>query len=293
LDDCLGGLFPQDLVLIGAATGVGKTAIATQAAQAGLNKGRRVYLFALEAEVGEVGARLYFTELGLRSKDTKLDYSGWLRGEYKHLDAQHHAAIIKTLTPNLERLHVLYKKRGDFTNRNLSQQLEAIAGQAEMIVLDHIHVIDTNGGEFTNDTQTKTIRLLRDCAFSGSVPVVVCSHLRKHQTGERTIMPDIDDLHGTSNLAKLAKQVILISRDWESPWPTNTKVPTFMSIRKDRRGRGSHQIAKMHYNVNTGLYDTTYELGRAVWKDRKHQWEVLPQEQIPHWATHEERVIPF
>lgn len=294
LDDCLSGVFPGDLLLWGAATGVGKTALAVSAALAGVRAGLSpVHLFALEAEQGEVAARLYFQELGKLAKEPRLDFAGWWRGDWRDLDKRHREQINATLRPLLASLHVLYKGRGDFTVKSLSQQLEGIATQTKMVVLDHIHVVDEEGRESEVQAQKRTVRLLRDLALEYRVPVCVASHVRKQQAADRGgLLPDTSDLHGSSNISKVATQVVVFARDWESPTPERHLAPTLVRVAKDRRGRASGQVARIYYDTSQGRYESAYELGRVGWskESRKQEWGPVPIDQVPAWAVREARV---
>lgn len=288
LDDCLGGIYPRDLLLVGAATGVGKTALAVALALEAAAAGCEVYLLALEAEVGEVAARLYFNELGKLAKDSRLDYGGWWRGEWKALDRKYGDTIRAKLDPLLSKLHTMYKERGDFTPEDLTNKLEEIKAKAGMIVLDHVHVIDTDlDGE--NRTQARVVRTLRDVALDGDIPVVGVSHIRKAQVGQRRLVPDLDDLHGSSNLSKVSTGSVIFARDWEGSRDLPQLSPTFMYVPKDRRGRHSRFIARVNYDLSQGRYEKAYQLGKAEWKDRREDWRELDANQIPYWAKNEAR----
>lgn len=282
LDDCLGGIYPDDLIVVGAATGVGKTALAVSlafsAAVAGVDP---VYLFALEAEVGEVSARVAFSEIAKRT-NRPMDFAGWWRGRYPEVDSQHWEDVERVLSLPLGRVRTLYKKAGDFTVRNLQQQLEAIAHDAKLVIVDHLHVVDAEGVN-PNTVQYRTIRLLRDFTLTRGIPVVALSHLRKRQATERgLVMPDIDDLHGTSELSKVATGVVLVARDWEGEAPARYLSPTFLQVTKDRRGRASPYVARCFYNGRLGAYESGYELGRIGWVERKQTWQLT--QYPPEWS---------
>lgn len=290
LDDCIGGVYPRDLLLVGAATGVGKTELAITAAEAGAQSGRKTYLFALEAETGEVSARLYYRELGRLVRDQRMDFGGWWRGHYKHYDEKYGAQIRETLRPRLENLHTLYKKRGDFTPQTLAKQLEAIATEAGMVVLDHVHEIDQDGSR--NNAQIHTVNLLRDMALDSGIPVVAISHLRKKQAGQYgTLVPEIDELHGASELSKVATQVVMVARDWDAPRPKPHLSPTLMRVPKDRKGRSSTLVARVYYDLAEARYESAYELGRLAWENRRQVWQLLEDSKLPHWAEREARKL--
>jgi replicative DNA helicase len=288
-DDVLGGVYPRDLLLVGAATGVGKTELAVQIAQAGAKSGIPTYLFALEAEPGEVSARLYYNELGKLVRNPKLDFGGWWRGDWPHLDAEYGDMIRAKLEPELKNLNTLYKKKGDFTPQNLSQELERMSECAGLVVLDHIHVIDPVDNDDLK-AQQKTVRILRDLAIEIGIPVVAVSHIRKKNVGNQSILiPEIDDLHGSSSLPKIATQVVVLARDWNGHRPAPHLSPTFMQVPKDRRGRGSTYVARVYYDLSLGRYEKAYELGRIEYENRRPQFRLLDRQHLPHYAKNEAR----
>jgi replicative DNA helicase len=282
LDDCISGLRPGGLLLVGAGTGVGKSALAFGFALAAAVAGYRPHLFALEAEEGEVGDRLAFQELGKYEKHGR-DFRSFMDGDLKALEAKHWSKIEKALLPKLDSIATLYKKRGDFTNKTLLQVLAEIGPKAELVILDHIHFIDSdNDNEYS--TQRKAIRDLRDLALNSRVPVVAVSHMRKKSSQDRgRLMPSMDDLHGSSELSKSATDVVLIERDWDAEPPAPHLSPTLFMVPKDRRGRGGRLIARCNYDMSSGTYEEPYQLGRAVW-DRGERFEPVPSRRIPFWA---------
>lgn len=284
----MGGIYPRDLLLVGAATGVGKTALAVALGLNAARAGNKVFLFALEAEVGEVAARLYFTRLGELAGENRLDYGGWWRGEWKKLDEKFGPVIREELEPLLANLHTLYKERGDFTKDDLADKLKEIGEEADMVILDHVHVIDTEDkGE--NQTQSDVVRLLRDMALDDDIPVVGVSHIRKAQVGQRRLIPELDDFHGSSSLSKVSTGSVIFARDWDGPRASPELSPTFMYVPKDRRGRHSRMIARVNYDMSKGRYEKAYQIGQAEWKDRKEEWRELPADRMPYWAKNEAR----
>jgi replicative DNA helicase len=63
LDDYLRCIMPNDLILLGAETGAGKTELARHIGAANARNGKRVYYFALEAEDKEIERRTKYAEL--------------------------------------------------------------------------------------------------------------------------------------------------------------------------------------------------------------------------------------
>jgi replicative DNA helicase len=293
LDDCLGGIHPGDLLLFASGTGVGKTTLATMLALSAVRAGLDpVYLFALEAEEGEIAARLYFQELGRRANNPHLDYAGWWRGQWPQLDEEHGPAIRAELAPLLDRMKVIYKGRGDFTTVNLSQQLEAAAHDAKMVVLDHLHMIEADSFENELKGQRKAVQTLRDMALEYKIPVAAASHIRKRDKNQQpSLLPDISDLHGSSNLSKVATHVVVFGREWDGPQPQRHLAPTLVKVEKDRLGRASAQVARIYYDQSEGRYETAYELGKLEWENRRQGWKATPTTAVPAWAANEARVL--
>lgn len=291
LDDVLGGIYPDDLVVYGAGTGVGKTTLVTQAVKSALDAGcDPVHLFALEATEGEITARLGFEELGLRS-DRRLDFADFWRGRCREEEELHWGSIQEELRPLLERLHTYYKGTGSFTNHDLNKLLEQIGDVTKFVALDHLHVVDSIPGK-ENSTQGKTAGLLRDFALVKQKPVVTASHLRKAQDIDKgRIVPEKDDLLGSKIISGVATVIVMVARDWDSERPQPHLSPTFFAIDKDRRGRASPHVARIYFDTSTGRYQDTYTLGRARWpsKGRKQVWDPVPAQYVPEWMTRETR----
>jgi replicative DNA helicase len=290
LDDALGGLYPDDLVILGAAPGVGKTALVTSTVKAALVHGvEDVRLFALEATPGEIGARMAFEELAKRSPSS-LDFADFWRGRTAAQEGEHWKSVMKDLSPMLSRLHTLYKSRGDFTNATLAKHLAGIPSDCRLVACDHIHVVDgADGAE--NSTQRKTVGLLRDLALDRNTPVLAASHIRKSTGGEaRKLVPGMDDLLGSKHIAGVATVIVTVAPDREGGSQRHL-FPTFFSVEKDRRGRASTLVARMNYDKYRGTYQDQYTLGRVVWKDRGQAFEPVPEKYIPQWAKREVRNI--
>ncbi len=288
LDDNLGGLYPGDLWLVVAGTGVGKTALAAQVALASAASGRETYMLALEAHRGEIGARLYYEELGRRAREPKLDYAGWWRGQFQYLDQMHGAAVVEAVREKFRHLHVLYCQHGVFTAGHLAQQLRDIYHRADTLVVDHLHQVDAERTDMTElQAQEHTVNALRQFALAKGVPVVATAHVRKRPAyAQGALMPTTDDIHGSSKIAKVATQVVMVARDWEGPRGGPHLFPTFFRVAKGRPGRAGMLVARSYYDASTGRYGDEYQLGRLEYDraERAQVFKPLMQGEIPFWA---------
>ncbi len=267
---------------------MGKTELVVSIAEASAKAGKEPYLFALEAAEGVIEKRIYFRHLAGKVQQPRLDYAGWERGHWKHLDKKHGDEVTEEIRPLLDKMHILYHVRGDFTTKDLSQQLEGVSNQAGMILLDHVHMVE--GYAKDEKAEAKSIRLLTEIAFGMSKPVVAASHVRKRaQGGVKSLLPDTEDLHGDSNVYKKGTQLVMFGRDWNGQRPKPHLSPTLVQVQKDRKGRASPYIARVMFDLSESRYEGVYELGRVQWENRKQQWKAIDQEELPYWAAHEAR----
>lgn len=289
LDDCLGGVYPRDLWLLAAETGVGKTALALKIWLAGLNAGKVVYGLFLEAFQAEISYRLWFEELARITEDRYMDYSAWVRGQYSQLDKKYENRIKTALAKRMGKGMTFYK-RGEFGAAQLKRKLEQIKGRAGMVVLDHFHTLDTFKAEDENSMQSKTIRLLEQFAIQESIPVVAVAHMKKRQNHNYSaLIRGKEDVHGSSNLVKTCTQVVTFARHWDAEPEAPHLSPTLMKVDKDRRGREVPYVAQCNYNRSTGQYEPGYSLGRIS----KGAWAPLPAEKYPYWAKQPEQEEMF
>lgn len=288
LDDYLRGILPNDLVLIGAPSGIGKTEMAANIACANAEAGHRVHYLALEAEDREIERRKKYSILSRLVWNAKhpererMNYTDWYLGELEHIvgDFERQAdAII------LEKLNGLrtYYRRQLFTAERLRETIDDVRHESDLIIVDHLHYIDSDD-ENENRALGETVKTIRDVSLRVGVPIILVAHLRKRDTRSKQLVATLDDFHGTSNITKIATQVIAIERavgiDSDRWW----KSPTFMSIVKDRRSGQPREVAVADFDVRVKCYGGKYALGRI----KSGEWEQIGIGDRPTWARHME-----
>lgn len=287
LDDVFRAILPTDTILLGAETGLGKTECALAIATANVRLGRRVAYFALEAEENELEMRekhrwlsrqLYLRKLA-GSRD--LPFVDWYLGDCDdlvspELDAEADAWIAE----HLAGLRTYYRGRV-FGAAELTSAIKAIHRDVDMIVIDHLHYVDASEDLDENRALTETLKVIRELTLDVQKPMLVVAHLRKKDERLKHLIATLGDFHGTSNLTKIATQVITLARaDIEAPkWYL---APTYMIALKDRRAGAVPLVALTMYDKRTRTYEETYSLGRLT-KGRT-AWEQLKQLEAPGWA---------
>ena len=285
LDDALYGILRNDLVVIGADSGAGKSEIGISMAQENVKRGKKVMLYFLEGGDVEAMARMkwrdickiYFksyTEAGI-----DIDYRKWRMNLYDKKETEILTAIEREVKFNYDKmfkdnLHI-YKISGGFNVENLLTSLisfynfekavgfnEAVAGfNLDLIIIDHLQYFDLNGGESEIQATTKILKEVKKITTMYNIPVVLISHLRK-KSKERGL-PDQEDFYGSSNIPKISSLAITIAPDKENYDLVNGIYPTYFRIVKSRTGIPSNFAIKCNFYASNREYENKYSLHRV------------------------------
>lgn len=290
LDDCCIGIHPTDLIVIGASTGAGKTTLGSLLARKAATDGRQVYFFALEAFKSEIETRLLFAAIcacAHQAGDFRpwMTMAQWLYGKCPQLDRYQETA--KDLIRNKMRNMHTYYRGSKFDKDDITRLFGAIRNKADLIILDHLHYIDSDGPN-DNSEMKKIVQAIRDAALAMQVPVVVIAHLRKKQGGVNAReVPDIEDIHGSSEVIKIATKIVMVaparSEEFSSTDPAIAN--TFMQVVKDRYAGVNGYAALVQYELAAMSYRKKYTVCR-VGLDGK----VSIADKRPGWATEAMRV---
>lgn len=293
LDDALGGIIPNDLIVLGAKTGAGKTQLATSIALANAEAGNQVYYFALEAENNEIERRIAYGVISgvyyktvPKEKQIVLSYTDWRMCKLNHVLGDIEKTMRPVIEEKLKNLHTLYRTSGNFDLRALERHLMKIIHKARLIVIDHLHYVDTSEEE--NVEYKRVIKMVRDIVLRFGVPIIVIAHLRKTQgRGAPNLMPGIEDFHGTSDVPKVATTCIMLApaRDQEPPQPYLW--PTYVGVVKSRLdGSRTRFTGLTHFDQRTSKYLQVYKIGAFDWAG--NQWDEKESGKVPPWAQHAE-----
>ena len=292
LDDAIAGITPNDLVMIGGRSGMGKTELARMIAT-NVAQSAPVFYFALEAEQDEIERRAKYTEMGKLYRANhdkiprgKIDYLHWYKGLLQEdLDKPYGKLAEEIAKKKMKNLKTFYRKGGAFTIDNLNKKIYEIYKEARLIIVDHIHYVDFEGGE-ENREMKRLIGTVRNVSLSLGVPVICVSHLRKGERGrDKALIPNQEDFHGSSDIAKTATVCIIIggARGLISSDSRTVGKATYMRIPKSRLG-GSllYYCGVTFFDTITNEYKYPYALGHLNFSETK--WFPEEPDQIPQWA---------
>lgn len=289
LDDYLKGILPNDLILLSAPTGIGKTDMAMNIATTNAMLKRRVSYFALEAEMRELERRTKYTLVSTEAHRNQhplrsdLNYADWLMGRCEHIVGQWNAKADQQMLEMLSGLSTFYRG-AKFGIDDLHRQIQEIHKFTDLIIVDHLHYIDTDVDESENRSMSEMVKTLREIAITIGKPILLVAHLRKKDQRGKQIISTIDDVHGSSNITKICTQAVIIERAGDIQSPKWFLSPTFMTIPKDRRLGRCPFVALCYYDIRTRGYAPHYALGRLV--KGGTEWEELQQPNYPSWAKH-------
>lgn len=293
LDDALLGIEQEDLVLLGAPSGAGKTQIATQIAKANLLAGKKVLFLALEAGHAEIERRLkysiiqrlYFSDPERPRLNDYLQYNKWKNGFFIDQLASYELMAQAEYEEKFGQMQIVYKKK-DFGANELLATIASAYRQVDLIILDHIHYLDLEDDN-ENRGLKQIAKTIRQVVLEDKTPFVVIAHLRKKDRNNQDLVAGIDEFHGSSDLAKIATKIVTLAPGR----PVKGEgFETYLRIPKDRSGSGAgHVIARMIYETKEGQYANDYRLAdvtvvRKDIKDGPDEWPDLPPDRTPRWA---------
>jgi replicative DNA helicase len=287
LDDALTGVGETDLNLLGAATGVGKTQIATHVALNAAKQGHQVYYFALEAEEGEIENRILFSEIAREwwirhphgGGPFAPRYISWLYGDQDEELGPLEEEISPRINSDIATLRTIYKI-SSFNVEDFVAMFEAIQHDAKLIVIDHLHYFDITHRD-ENQGLKDAVKKIRNAALEFKKPILLLAHLRKSERGNKNPVPDIDDFYGSSDLVKIGVYVIMVSRAEDKSLGSGNYA-TWISLPKCRHaGDATNYVGLVGYDLKTGTYGKQYDLYRAK---RFCEPERVKSEHRPRWA---------
>jgi replicative DNA helicase len=285
LDDSLYGMLPNDLVLIGAKTGRGKTALAVNIAKHNAMLGKRVVFIALEAEENEIEMRLrYQIEASLlfqdetRDRSIVINYRNWRFGKLERALARHQDAATLEFNKRYATLLTIYRRQG-FGVKDLNDVLEKVKGKAELVILDHLHYLDMESGQSENESLSALMKKMRELNLFYNIPFVVAAHLRK---SIESLIPGDEDFRGSGDIGKIATTCIMLTPQPDKFNATQQTSSTIISIAKSRTGGLGNLCGIMDFSIRHQAYLPFYRLAYVF---NNGGIKELEEAEYPDWAS--------
>ncbi len=287
LDDAMAGILQNDLILIGAGSGAGKTQVCCNIAKANMDNGKKIHFIALEAEYSEIEKRIkyqifakHFFGDPARPKDVHISYQDFALGRYVKKLEKYEASAASEFLHSYQNLFTYYKQES-FGVSDLVMRVLECATETDLIIVDHVHYFDYDD-ENENRAVREIAKTARMLTLEQSKPIILVSHLRKRDRHSQDLVPSMEEFHGSSDLYKIAtKAITLAPGRWK---PEGGKYETLFRIVKNRfEGSVTRTIASCNYLNHEGCYEKGYRIGDAN-QSREDGFTELQAVFYPHWA---------
>lgn len=198
LDDCLGGLEPGDVTVIGARPGVGKSAIVTQMIGQMAAKGYRIGYFNLEMNESQVYERFVsrLAELSLTRVRRAKSFLGGEKEAFNKANAEMsgYDVIISTGSKSI----------GEIKAESRHQMFDAI-------VIDYLQLIKSD--RYYENRASEVGQISKDSkalARELKVPVILLSQLNRVSEQKETKEPTMSELRESGDIEQDASNIILL-----------------------------------------------------------------------------------
>jgi replicative DNA helicase len=244
VDQMLGGLHPEDLLILAARPGVGKTAMALSLAYNLGQRGQSVGVFSLEMGSEQLGQRL-------AAMHAKLDVHQLRQLRLSDRDMQR---LVQAMSEMSEWPIKIYDKAGlaiatlqTRIMRHLMQHPRSV------IVIDYLQLM--TGGKMDNREQqiAQISRGLKQIARDAKVPVLALSQLSRAVEGRTSKVPMLADLRESGSLEQDADIVLFLYREELYDQNTEKKGVAELHIAKHRNGPVG--VVPLRFNPSTTRFD--------------------------------------
>lgn len=253
LDMTTGGWLHGELIILAARPGVGKTALAMQAALHNARQGRRVLVCSLEMRDRELIQRILCGEAGVDSR--RLRTGTWTEDDYDRLRetetslAKTPISIYDASSATIERLAGIAR-------------VEHSRGRLSLLVVDYLQLLDpTNKRDQRVEQIAHQSRKLKSLAKELGVPVLCLSQLNR-ESEKQNREPRLSDLRDSGSIEQDADMVIAIHKTGD--------VDAQIIVMKHRAGQTGH--VDVQWDGAATRYSDPTELKTDAFNNSEPQW---------------------
>lgn len=286
LDDQLTAIHPNEIILIGARSGVGKTTMVEHIITSNLDNGKKVAFFRLEGDATEFYDRQQYqmvkNMMKSDGKSTAFKFAEFRLGMTEDRTLKYENMAIDHLGKYLSNLHI-YNNKIAMNNHALKHIIDYTADAGiDLIVIDHIHYFDWEEGTKEFEEEKKAMKTLKKCAEINGVPIIIVSHTRKGQGNIQKIVPDEDDYHGSSDKNKIAITSIMIGAFYSMYDEKNRIYATLIRILKSRNGASTNLVGLKLFDGHMNEYIDGYKVFTANSLMGKEKQEISSARDLNH-----------
>lgn len=203
LDELTGGLHKDDLTILTARPGIGKTALALQAADSLASVGKRVLFYSLEMRAKRVARRL-------ASRRAMVDFQQIERG---HASSDELARVMYQLS-ELTMLPLIVNDDNHITSAMINAEVDAL--RPDLVIVDNLNIM-LEPHAYANENDVKRIgrisRNLKVIANDMTTPILCIAHLNRQSEIRSDKRPTLADLRDSGEIEQNADNVLGMYRD--------------------------------------------------------------------------------
>lgn len=299
LDDAMIGILPNDLIVIGADSGVGKSELALDIALHNATNGKKVALYFIEGGSEEAINRIRWKMIKTKYYSTRptgldLDYRKWRMNTIDdpyidRLNLECYNEFKAKIKDNLFiysfeegfTIEMLMNSLGFFSQmRKDNYAFDEVYLDIDLLIIDHLQYFNLTNPKNELTEMTQILMKVKDITNFHKIPVILISHLRKKEKDRG--LPSQEDFFGTSNIAKIASQAIAIASYYQGDDYAKNIYPTFFRFIKSRTGLRTSIASLCNFDYKSGKYQNDY----AVYKLISDKPDAKPLEKfnLPKWA---------
>lgn len=285
LDDAMVGMLPNDLIVIGADSGAGKSEVCLDIALHNASQGKKVCLYFIEGGHEEAINRIKWKRIqdsyySHKYTGIDMDYRKWRMNMIKSDTLDKITEGCKEYLTNLLKDNLqIYSFEEGFKIDDLIGSLNG-SKKPELIIIDHLQYFTLTNPKNELQEMTEILIKVKNITQHHKIPVVLISHLRKKEKDRG--LPSQEDFFGTSNIAKICSQAIVMSPYFMADDYSTEKFPTFFRFVKSRTGLRSSYAILSTFNVRLGKYENDYSLYKLI-KDVPNK-DPIEHYKLPKWA---------
>jgi replicative DNA helicase len=203
LDRLTGGLQLDDMTVITARPGVGKTALVLQSADVLATNGKRVLIYSLEMRAKRL----------LRRMASRRAHVDWKRVDRGWATSDELARVMYELG-NLAELPITINDDNHITTAQIAAEVEQT--RPDLVIVDNINIM-LEPAAYANENDVKRIgrvsRNLKIIANDNYIPVVCIAHMNRQSEGRADKRPTLSDLRESGEIEQNADNVLGMYRD--------------------------------------------------------------------------------
>lgn len=291
LDLATGGILKDDLIIITARTGGGKTEIVTQIAQSNVKEKKKVHFFALEAFEGEIEQRIkfkllaqaFFNQQNWREFKAIPNFQDWAFNKLKQIEIleKFEQEVDKHIEQSFDTLFTYYRDN-NFDIDEFESKLTQIEKETDLIIIDHLHYFDFEDVD-ENKALKKTVKQIKDLVSFYRKPVILVVQLRKQNKSLSELLPDIEEIHGSSDIAKIATRIIATAPAKDQEKTRQNILPTYIKLLKNRYdGSRCFYTSLCGFDIQKNSYTDAFKLGEL--RKNNSEFIILDEMDYPQWA---------